>query len=112
MRLKNGESTYRFDPLPIGVGYQISTTYLNAEGIETAESPVLEIFVGLASESFNPEKVKFRISEGIDFPIDSNVPVQGTLKIYDSQQRLLRELPIDSPAGHSVVRWDGRDRCV
>ena len=109
VRLKNGESTYRFDPLPIGVGYQISTTYLNAEGIETAESPVLEIFVGLASESFNPEKVKFRISEGIDFPIDSNVPVQGTLKIYDSQQRLLRELPIDSPAGHSVVRWDGRD---
>jgi len=108
-RLKNKESTYRFDSLPVGRGYQITTSYLNGDGIESMESPVLETFVGLASEAFAPAKDKFRISDGIDFPIESNVPVMGTLKIYDSQQRKLREIPIDSPAGHSVVHWDGRD---
>lgn len=109
VRLKNIESTYRFESLPVGKKYQISVSYLNGDGIESMESPVLETFVGLASEIFAPAKEKFQISDGIDFPMDSNEPVQGTLKIYDSQQRKLREIPIDSPAGHSVVRWDGRD---
>lgn len=108
-RLKNMESAYRFESLPVGKNYQITVSYLNGDGIESLESPELETFVGLASEIFTPAKEKFRINDGIDFPMDSNEPVHGNLEIYDSQQRKLREIPIDSPAGHSVIHWDGRD---
>lgn len=108
-RLKNEESSYRFEPLPIGRNYQITTVYLNAEAVETEESPILDIFQGLELEKIEPVSKKFRINEGINFTVESNSPVQGTMKIYDSRQRLLREMEINLPAGNTSIRWDGRD---
>ena len=107
--LAHDTSLARFENLPIGHNYTVSGSYFNGDGVETANVSGDTVFQGVSSESIAPSSTKFIISAGIDFDINSNAPVSGTFKIYDSNQRLIREINFNNAAGHSTVHWDGRD---
>ena len=96
--LAHDTSLARFENLPIGHNYTVSGSYFNGDGVETANVSGDTVFQGVSSESIAPSSTKFIISAGIDFDINSNAPVSGTFKIYDSNNIYEVGIHIASPS--------------